>query len=84
VVRRQGRGDEYLDNSSGITSQFNGAGLGSFTVNTSRPERDSALIDAGLDTQWSDAFNLFVDYTTQAGQSDFFAQSVEGGVKVSF
>jgi uncharacterized protein YhjY with autotransporter beta-barrel domain len=75
---------EYLDNSSGITSQFNGAGLGSFTVNTSRPERDSALIDAGLDTQWSDAFNLFVDYTTQAGQSDFFAQSVEGGVKVSF
>ncbi len=53
-------------------------------MNTSRPERDSALIDAGLDTQWSDAFNLFVDYTTQAGQSDFFAQSVEGGVKVSF
>ena len=75
---------EYLDNSNGITSQFSGAGLGSFTVNTARPDRDAAFIDAGLDTQWDSNFNLFVDYETQAGQSDYFAQSVEGGVKVSF
>jgi uncharacterized protein with beta-barrel porin domain len=75
---------EYLDNSSGITSQFDGAGLGSFTVNTTSPDRDSALITAGLDTQWNSALNLFVDYQVQAGQSDFFAQSIMGGVKVSF
>jgi outer membrane autotransporter protein len=75
---------EYLDNSRGITSQFDGAGLGSFTVNTTNPDRDSAVITAGLDTQWNSAFNLFIDYQVQAGQSDFFAQSIEGGAKVSF
>jgi uncharacterized protein with beta-barrel porin domain len=75
---------EYLDNSAGITSQFDGQGLGSFTVQTTSPDRDSAMIDAGLDTQWNSALNLFVDYQAQAGQSNFFAQSVEAGVKVSF
>jgi outer membrane autotransporter protein len=75
---------EYLDNSRGITSQFDGAGLGSFTVDTTDPDRDSAVITAGLDTQWNSAFNLFLDYQVQAGQSDFFAQSIEGGAKVSF
>ncbi|MCE0524026.1 MAG: autotransporter outer membrane beta-barrel domain-containing protein [Methylacidiphilales bacterium] len=75
---------EYLDDSRGITSQFDGAGLGSFTVDTTSPERDSALISAGFNTQWNSALNLFVDYTVQVGQSDFFAQSIEGGAKVSF
>jgi len=42
------------------------------------------MIDAGLDTQWNSALNLFVDYQAQAGQSNFFAQSVEAGAKVSF
>jgi len=75
---------EYLDNSRGITSQFDGTGAGPFTVNTFSPDRDSALINAGLDTQWNSALNLFIDYQVQAGQSDFFAQSIEGGAKVSF
>jgi outer membrane autotransporter protein len=75
---------EYLDGSSGITSQFNGIGSGSFVVNTSSPDRDAAFVDVGVDTQWNESFGLFVDYETQAGQSDFFAQSVEGGAKVSF
>jgi outer membrane autotransporter protein len=75
---------EYLDNSNGIFSQFNGQGLGSFVVNTTSPERDSALIDAGLDTQWNNALSLFVDYQAQAGQDNFFAQSIEVGCKVSF
>jgi outer membrane autotransporter protein len=38
----------------------------------------------GIDTQWNSSFGLFVDYAAQAGQDDFFGQSVEGGVKVSF
>ncbi len=75
---------EYLDDSRGITSQFAGTGLGSFTVNTTSPDRDSAVIDAGLNTQWNNAFSLFLDYQAQAGQSNFFAESIEGGAKVSF
>lgn len=75
---------EYLDSSRGISAQFDGQGLGSFSVNTTSLDRDSALIDVGLETQWNSAFNLFVDYQAQAGQSDFFAQSVTGGAKVDF
>jgi outer membrane autotransporter protein len=75
---------ECLDNSDGITSQFDGQGLGSFSVQTDRPDRDSAFIDAGIDTQWNSAFDLFLDYQTQVGQDNFYAQSIEGGMKVGF
>ena len=75
---------EYLDNSNGITSQFAGQGLGSFTVSQSSVQRDSALIDTGLDVQWNQAFSTFIDYSAQAGQDNFFAQSIQAGVKVSF
>jgi uncharacterized protein with beta-barrel porin domain len=75
---------EFLDNSSGITSQFNQVGAGSFTVQTTSPERDSALIDVGLNADVVRDVTLFVDYQAQAGQDDFFAQSVQAGVKVAF
>ena len=75
---------ESLDNSNGITSQFNQAGGGSFNVQTDQPERDSAFIDAGLDAALTNYATVFVDYQVQAGQDDFFAQSVQGGVRISF
>jgi len=76
---------EYMDNSDGISSQFNGgAGGGSFIVQGQQPERDSAFLDLGLDAQVAKNVTLFVDYQTQAGQNDFFAQSAQGGVKIGF
>jgi outer membrane autotransporter protein len=75
---------EFMDNSGGITSQFNGSGAGSFTVQASSPERDSAFIDTGLDAQVSSDVTLFTDYQTQVGQSHFFAQSIQAGLKVGF
>jgi len=72
---------EYLDDSRGITSQFAGS---SFTVATSVPQRDSALLDFGLETQWNETFNLFIGYQAQVGQEDYFAQSAQGGMKFSF
>jgi uncharacterized protein YhjY with autotransporter beta-barrel domain len=75
---------EYLDNSAGITSQFEGQSAGAFSVRTTTEDRDSALIDVGLDTQWNSALSVFIDYQAQAGQSNFFGQSVQGGVKVGF
>ena len=75
---------ESLDNSNGITAQFSPAGGGSFATPLDKPERDSAFIDAGLDTQLDKNTTVFVDYQVQAGQDDFFAQSVQGGIKVSF
>jgi outer membrane autotransporter protein len=75
---------EFMDNSEGITSQFNQVGSGSFTVQTANPERDSAFIDLGLDAQIDKTLTLFLDYQTEAGQSNFFAQSVQAGVKIGF
>ncbi len=75
---------EFLDDSQGITSQFNQVGAGSFTVQTTNPERDSAFIDIGLDAQVTREVTLFVDYQTEAGQSNFFAQSVQAGLKLGF
>jgi uncharacterized protein with beta-barrel porin domain len=75
---------EFIDNSNGITSQFAGQGLGSFTVTQSSVERDSALVDTGIDVQWNHAFSTFIDYQVQAGQSDFFAESIQAGLKINF
>ncbi len=75
---------EFLDNGEGITSQFTQVGSGSFTVQTSHPERDSAFIDAGLDAQIVKEVTLFADYETEAGQAHFFAQSIQAGVQVRF
>ena len=75
---------EFLAGSGGITSQFNQVGSGSFTVQTTNPERDSAFIDVGLDAQVVKQVTLFVDYQTEAGQDNFFAQSIDAGVKIGF
>jgi len=75
---------EYLDDSRGITSQLNSVGAGSFTIQTSAPDRDSAVIDAGIDAEIEQELTLFLDYQTQVGQQNFFANSIQGGIKVAF
>ena len=75
---------EFLDGSDGITSQFNQVGAGSFTVQTTQTERDSAFVDVGLNADVARNVTLFTDYQTEAGQDHYFAQSVQAGVKISF
>ncbi|HEV3271036.1 MAG TPA: autotransporter domain-containing protein [Candidatus Methylacidiphilales bacterium] len=75
---------EFMDQSRGITSQFNGGGVGSFSVQTTNPSRDSALVDVGLDAQIDQTWTVFTDYEVQAGQENYFGQSVQAGVKIGF
>lgn len=75
---------EFLDQSRGITSQFNEFGGGSFAVRTQNASRDSALVDAGITAEVNRTVTLFADYMVQAGQDNYFGQSVQGGVKVGF
>ena len=75
---------EFMDQSRGITSQFQGTGLGSFSVKTENPSRDFAMADVGLDAEINHTVSVFVDYLMQAGQDNYFGQSVQGGVKVGF
>jgi outer membrane autotransporter protein len=74
---------EFLDDSSGITSQFNQIGTGSFTVQTTTPDRDSSVIDLGLNADVCENVTLFTDYQAEVG-GDFTAQSVQAGVKIGF
>jgi uncharacterized protein YhjY with autotransporter beta-barrel domain len=75
---------EFLDQGRGITSSLNGSGLGSFSVRTVNPSRDSALADVGLDAQFDRTWTVFADYEVQAGQANYFGQSVQAGVKIGF
>jgi uncharacterized protein YhjY with autotransporter beta-barrel domain len=75
---------EYLDNGSGITSNFSDFNSSSFTIQTAAPSRDSALIGCGLTATLSNSMSLYLDYLADVGASDYFAQSVVGGVKARF
>jgi uncharacterized protein YhjY with autotransporter beta-barrel domain len=75
---------EFMDQSRGITSQFNGGGVGSFSVQTTNPSRDSALVDLGLNAEINSTVTAFTDYEVQAGQENYFGQSVQAGVKIGF
>ena len=75
---------EYLNDSSGITSQFNIPGTPPFLIQTAAPSRDSALLGCGLTATLDNSTVLYLNYLTDVGAADYFAQSVEGGFKVSF
>jgi outer membrane autotransporter protein len=75
---------EFLDDSRGISASFIGDGLAPFSVSTTSPERDAALVGLGANLSVRDRYTLFFDYDVQAGQSDYIEQSVKGGLKVSW
>jgi fibronectin-binding autotransporter adhesin len=76
---------EFMDQSQGINAQLVGfSGGGNFTVTTPKPSRDSALIDAGLNAELNGQVSVFGDYLIQAGQDNYFGQSIQAGVKIGF
>jgi outer membrane lipase/esterase len=75
---------EFMDNSQSITSSLETPGDSAFAVQGTGPDRDSALVDAGVDVLAAKNVDLYVDYQTEAGESSFFAQSVQAGVKIGF
>jgi uncharacterized protein YhjY with autotransporter beta-barrel domain len=75
---------EFMDQARGLTSSFTQFADGSFTVRTDNPSRDSALVDLGLDARVDDMITVFGDYVVQAGQDNYFGQSLQAGVRLSF
>jgi outer membrane autotransporter protein len=67
-----------------ISSSFLDVGAGSFAVTTPNGSPDSALINTGFNIDVNHSATVFVDYMAQAGQSNYFAQSVQAGVKIGF
>jgi autotransporter-associated beta strand protein len=78
---------EFLDNADGIDAVIVSpatAGAPPFSVRTQDPSRESALLDCGLNAQLCGQVSVFGDYLVQVGQSDYFGQSVQAGVKIGF
>ncbi len=75
---------EYLNNSTGITAQLQGAGTGSFTVDTASPSRDVAVIAPSLNINFTKNVSGFVDYELDMGSNKFQAQQVFAGMAISF
>jgi outer membrane autotransporter protein len=75
---------EFLDDSRSFNSSFINSGLSSFSVSTSKPQRDAALVGIGIDATIADRFTVYVDYDVQAGQSGYIEHTFKGGCKISF
>ena len=78
---------EFMDSAQGLNATIISpatAGAAPFTVRTPNPSRDSALIDCGLNAELNGQVSVFGDYLLQAGQSDYFGQAVQAGVKIGF
>ncbi len=75
---------ECLDDSKLIGAAFDVPGSASFATATPNPERDSALLGVGVSDIFSNGSLIFLSYYAQAGQSDYFAQSITGGFRIGF
>jgi len=75
---------EFMENANSFSAGFNGAGVGTMTVESPSNSRDSALISVGTDIDINTDTHVFTAYRVEAGASNFFAQSVEAGVKITF
>jgi len=75
---------EFMADSSGITSSFSDFNSNPFTIQTAAPSRDSALIGLGMTATLNNSMALYLNYLADLGASDYFAQSVYGGLKARF
>jgi outer membrane autotransporter protein len=75
---------EYLYSALPVDAQF-ASGAGSvFTVDGPAEGHDSALIDAGMDVQWTPTFGTYFGYNGDVGRSNYDSNSVIGSVHVDF
>jgi outer membrane autotransporter protein len=75
---------ETLGQNQSITNQFQGLGTGPFTIQTGSFSKNSALIDLGINADIKRNMKLYIDYLAQAGQGDYFGQSIQIGAKLGF
>ncbi|MGB8356689.1 MAG: autotransporter outer membrane beta-barrel domain-containing protein, partial [Chthoniobacteraceae bacterium] len=69
---------EFMDDNRAIDGAFIGSSLGGFAVETTKPQRDAALVGVGVNFTVRDTMTLFFDYDVQAGQESYLEQSVKG------
>ena len=75
---------EYLDSAFALDSRFaNGAG-NVFTVDGPKLGRDSVVVNAGVNVQWTPRIGTYLYYYGELGRKNYEQNSVTGGVNLSF
>ena len=75
---------EYLDGSRSIGAGFEGLGLAPFSVQTTSPLRDAAVVGLGLNFTFHERLTLFADYELLMWRASDFEQTINGGARISF
>jgi len=75
---------EFLDDSRSISASFIGDGLTPFSVQTTSPLRDAAVVGLGLNFTFHDRLTLFADYELLLWRASTFEQTLNGGGRISF
>jgi outer membrane autotransporter protein len=75
---------EYLYSALPIDAQFASGGGSIFTVNGPALGHDSALIDAGLNVQWTPTIGTYFGYNGQVGRGNYDLNGVLCSVHISF
>ena len=75
---------EFLDDSRGIGASFINSGLTPFSVQTTAPLRDAAVVGVGLNFTFHERLTLFADYELLMWRASTFEQTINGGGRISF
>jgi outer membrane autotransporter protein len=75
---------EYFYSALPIEAQFSSGAGTVFTVHGPAEGHDSALIDAGLDVQWTSTIGTYVGYDGQVGRSNYDSHAVMCSVHLDF
>jgi outer membrane autotransporter protein len=81
---RAGWQHEYLYSALPIDAQFASGAGGVFTVHGPAEGRDSALVDAGINVQWTSTIGTYFGYNGDLGRSNYDSNSVNCSVHVDF
>ncbi|MDR1305476.1 MAG: autotransporter outer membrane beta-barrel domain-containing protein [Verrucomicrobiales bacterium] len=73
---------EYLDNGHVIGANFDGGDT--FSVRTTAPARDSALINAGVNVELDQTAAIYLDYQGDVGRGDYDSHAIFGGIRLKF
>ncbi|MGB8353929.1 MAG: autotransporter domain-containing protein, partial [Chthoniobacteraceae bacterium] len=75
---------EYLDSTYALDSSFASGAGNVFTVTGPALGRDSVVVNAGVNVQWTSRFSTYLYYDGELGRKNYELNSVSGGVQFKY
>jgi len=74
---------EFSNDSQAVTAQLAQVNI-PFAIQTASPQRDFAIVGAGIISDFKNGMFLYLNYDAQIGQSNYFAHGVSAGLRIQF